>query len=72
MAVSVDKTSLLDMKMSEVFDWSDSTLPVRDAIWDHFMEASNHDTDKTVVEAKKYEDMDEADLKPAVEKLLKK
>ncbi|APX71676.1 hypothetical protein M5C72_00570 [Companilactobacillus allii] len=72
MAVEVGKTSLLDKNMKDVFDWSDSDMPVRDAIWDHFMEATNHSTDKTTEEAKKYDDMAEADLKPAVEKLLKK
>ncbi len=33
MAAVVDKRSLLDEKMSDVYDWSDSDLPVRDALW---------------------------------------
>ncbi|MBD5429764.1 hypothetical protein [Lactobacillus sp.] len=41
------KTDLLDRRMNEVFDWSDSELPVRDALWDYFMESNGHDTMKT-------------------------
>lgn len=43
----IERTALLDKKMSEVFDWSDSKTPVRDALWNHFMEANKHDTMKT-------------------------
>ncbi|MFC6180247.1 P8 family protein [Lactiplantibacillus daowaiensis] len=71
MATSVEKTKVLDEKMSDVFDWSDAKTPVRDAIWDHFMEASNHDTDKTTAEVAKYMDMSDADVKANAEKLLK-
>ena len=41
------KTALLDRSMKEVFDWSDSDTPVRDALWDYFMESNGHNTDKT-------------------------
>lgn len=41
------KTELLDRHMNEVFDWSDSTLPVRDALWNYFMESNGHNTMKT-------------------------
>lgn len=41
------KTELLDRHMNEVFDWSDSTLPVRDALWNYFMENNGHNTMKT-------------------------
>ena len=41
------KTALLDRSMKEVFDWSDADTPVRDALWDYFMESNGHDTDKT-------------------------
>lgn len=41
------KTELLDRHMNEVFDWSDSDLPVRDALWDYFMENNGHNTMKT-------------------------
>ncbi|CCI85210.1 hypothetical protein FC52_GL001205 [Lactobacillus pasteurii DSM 23907 = CRBIP 24.76] len=43
----VMKTAVLDRHMNEVFDWSDSDLPVRDALWDYFMEKNGRDTDKT-------------------------
>ena len=38
------KTALLDRSMKEVFDWSDSDTPVRDALWDYFMESNGHNT----------------------------
>ncbi|MBD5835138.1 MAG: hypothetical protein I3I96_08715 [Lactobacillus delbrueckii] len=41
------KTALLDRSMKEVFEWSDSDTPVRDALWDYFMESNGHNTDKT-------------------------
>ncbi len=41
------KTAFLDSSMKEVFDWSDSDTPVRDALWDYFMESNGHNTDKT-------------------------
>ena len=41
------KTAFLDRSMKEVFDWSDSDTPVRDALWDYFMESNGHNTDKT-------------------------
>ncbi|AVK63770.1 hypothetical protein C5Z26_06460 [Lactobacillus sp. CBA3606] len=71
MATDVEKTSLLDESMKDVFDWSDATLPVRDAIWNHFMDADTHDTDKTADEVAPYMNMDEEQLKTAVTKLLK-
>lgn len=43
----VFKTELLDLKMKEAFDWSDSNIPVRDALWNHFMESNGHNTMKT-------------------------
>lgn len=41
------ESPLLNKKMSEAFDWSDDKLPVRDAIWDYYMEKNDHDTLKT-------------------------
>ena len=41
------KTAFLDRSMKEVFDWSDSDTPVRDALWDYFMESNGHNPDKT-------------------------
>ncbi|VDG21158.1 P8 family protein [Lactiplantibacillus mudanjiangensis] len=71
MATAVEMNSMLDEKMTDVFDWSDSKLPVRDAIWNHFMDADSHDTDKTADEVAPYMSMDQAKLKSEVEKLLK-
>lgn len=47
MTKDVLKTSLLDRHMKEVFDWSDSNVPVRDAIWNYFMEKNGKNTLKT-------------------------
>lgn len=47
MAEKVIKTSLLDRRMKEVFDWSDADTTVRDALWDYFMEKNGRDTIKT-------------------------
>lgn len=44
---NVMRTKLLDRHMKEVFDWSKSELPVRDALWDYFMEKNGRDTMKT-------------------------
>ncbi|TRT34644.1 hypothetical protein ETI37_06950 [Lactobacillus mulieris] len=44
MTEDVLKTRLLDRHMKEVFDWSDSNIPVRDAIWDYFMEKNGKNT----------------------------
>lgn len=46
MAEKVIKTSLLDRRMKEVFDWSDADTTVRDALWDYFMEKNGRDTIK--------------------------
>lgn len=40
-------TALLDRHMKEVFDWSDSDTPVRDALWDYFMEKNGRNTIQT-------------------------
>lgn len=47
MADEIIKTALLDRHMEEAFDWSDSDMPVRDALWDYFMEKNGRDTMKT-------------------------
>ncbi|MEJ6399775.1 P8 family protein [Nicoliella lavandulae] len=70
--MAYEENTVLDRKMSEVYDWSDSDTPVRDALWDHFMENNNHDTIKTSDEMDKYEDMSDDDVKKNAEKLLKK
>lgn len=41
------KTALLDRRMKDVFEWSELDIPVRDALWDYFMEKNGRDTMKT-------------------------
>lgn len=67
-----EKTALLDEKMTEVFDWSDQTMPVRDALWDHFMEANGHDTDKTEALMKEIDAKSDDEVRSYVEDNLKK
>ncbi|GEO69753.1 P8 family protein [Levilactobacillus acidifarinae] len=68
----VFKTALLDEKMDEVFDWSKDSIPVRDALWDHFMEANGHNTDETEASMQKIDAKSDADVKAYVEENLKK
>ncbi|QEA53865.1 hypothetical protein [Loigolactobacillus coryniformis] len=69
----VTEAHILNEKMSEAFDWSNSDTVVRDAIWDYFMEKNNHDTDKTVVDVKPYtSDKSEDEIKQFIEANLKK
>ncbi|CAM2853668.1 P8 family protein [Fructilactobacillus fructivorans] len=72
MADDFETPRVLDEKMSEVFDWSDDSIPVRDALWDHYMEDNSHDTMKTESDMEKYLDMSDDDVKADAEKLLKK
>lgn len=67
-----EKTALLDEKMTEVFDWSDQTMPVRDALWDHFMEANGHDIDKTEASMKEIDAKSDDEVRSYVEDNLKK
>lgn len=44
----IEQTAMIDRHMDQVFDWAkDNHLPIRDAIWNHEMEAHDHDTMKT-------------------------
>ena len=65
------KTELLDQKMTEVFDWSNDQMPLRYAMWNHVMDDNGHDTMKTIAEAKKWENMNDAELKKTAEQMLK-
>lgn len=65
------ESPILDKHMNEVFDWSDSDMPVRDALWDCYMEANNHDTKATGKAMDKYLSMSTEDIKADAEKLLK-
>ncbi|GHP13571.1 hypothetical protein YK48G_09960 [Lentilactobacillus fungorum] len=66
------ESPLLNKKMSEAFDWSDSDIPVRDALWDYYMEKNDHDTMKTEKDMEPYMNMSTDDLQADAEKLLKK
>lgn len=72
MAAEVEKTLVLDKKMNEAFDWSDSETPVRDALWDYYMEKNAKDTIKTEEEMKPVLDMSDDEVKALVESVLKK
>lgn len=73
MAEDVEKTLNMDKKMDELFDWaSDDKTPVRDALWDHFMDNDDKNTVKTIAKMKEFEDMDDDKVPAAAEKLLKK
>ncbi|KRO26087.1 hypothetical protein IV88_GL001002 [Pediococcus argentinicus] len=65
------KTAMLDKQMQEVFDWSDSETPLRDAMWDHVMDDNGHDTMKTIKAAKDWESMSDDQLKKTAEEMLK-
>jgi hypothetical protein len=47
---------ILNKAMSEAFDWSEDDTPVRDAIWNYFMENNDHSTEKTLELIKPYID----------------
>ncbi len=47
MAESITNAGLMDRPMKDVFDWSNSRLPVRDALWNYFMEKNGHNSLKT-------------------------
>ncbi|WP_276580142.1 P8 family protein [Lacticaseibacillus parakribbianus] len=72
MAEDVEKTLVLDEPMNAVFDWSDSELPVRDALWDYYMEHNGKDTIKTEETMKPLLDQSDDEIKALAEKLLKK
>ncbi|WP_155287288.1 P8 family protein [Lacticaseibacillus zhaodongensis] len=71
-AEEAEKTRLIDEPMNKAFDWSDDETPVRDALWDYYMEKNSHDTDKTVVDMKPTLDMSDDQVKDLATKLLKK
>ena len=44
-ALEIEQTAMIDREMDQVFDWAkDNHMPIRDAIWDHEMEANGHAT----------------------------
>ncbi|WP_390405331.1 P8 family protein [Lacticaseibacillus jixiensis] len=72
MAAVVEKTMMLDEPMNAVFDWSKDETPVRDALWNFYMEQNAHDTIKTEEQMKPLLDASNEDVKALAEKLLKK
>lgn len=72
MTENFEENTMLDEHMNQVFDWSDSDMPIRDALWDYYMQSNAKDTIKTEEAMKKYLDMSDADVKADAEKLLKK
>ncbi len=68
----VEKTALLDEPMNDTFDWSDQKLPVRDALWDHFMESNGHNTDESEASMKEIDAKSDAEVRSYVEDNLKK
>ena len=70
--VDPEKTLFLDEPMNKGFDWSKSEAPVRDALWDYYMEKNSRDTIKTEEEMKPVLDMSDDEVKALAEKVLKK
>jgi len=68
----VEKTALLDEPMNDTFDWSDQKLPVRDALWDHFMESNGHNTDESEASMKEIDAKSDDEVRAYVEDKLKK
>ncbi|UDM32739.1 hypothetical protein [Lentilactobacillus laojiaonis] len=58
--------------MSEAFPaWGNSNLPVRNALWDYYMELNGRNTMKTEKDMDPYKQMSAEQIKIQVEKLLK-
>lgn len=71
MMTEAEKALTLDKNMSDVFNWSDDDTPVRDALWNYFMDNNEKNTMKTIDDMKKFEDMPDDQIASEVEKLLK-
>ncbi|GAF40270.1 hypothetical protein FC83_GL003281 [Agrilactobacillus composti DSM 18527 = JCM 14202] len=71
-AKELKETAMLDREMSQVFDWSDSKTPLRDAMWDYFMENNKHDTMKTEKDMEPFMNASDDKIKEFIEKNLKK
>ncbi|XIF19502.1 MAG: hypothetical protein AJITA_00154 [Acetilactobacillus jinshanensis] len=67
-----EHNALLDKPMNKVFDWAKTDDPVRIALWNHFMEANDHDTMKTADNMAPFLKMSDDDVKSKAESLLKK
>lgn len=67
-----DRERVLDTPMNKEFDWSEDTTPVRDALWNHYMEEDGRDTMATEAKMHPYLDMSNDEVAANAEKLLKK
>ncbi|WP_273950423.1 hypothetical protein [Leuconostoc mesenteroides] len=65
-----EKFETLDLPMSEVFSWSEDKTPLRDALWNHYMDTSNKKTLETLKHLKAYENMSSDEVKLEAEKVL--
>ncbi len=72
-AKEIEETALIDRNMDQVFDWAKGNeMPIRDAIWDHEMEANGRDTMKTETAVEWILKADDDKVKDYCEKNLKK
>ncbi len=72
-AKEIEETALIDRNMDQVFDWAKGNeMPIRDAIWDHEMEANGRDTMKTEAAVEWILKADDDKVKDYCEKNLKK
>lgn len=72
-AKEIEETALIDRNMDQVFDWAKGNeMPIRDAIWDHEMEANGRDTMKTEAAVEWILKADDDKVKEYCEKNLKK
>lgn len=72
-AKEIEETALIDRNMDQVFDWAKGNeMPIRDAIWDHEMEANGRDTMKTEAAVEWILKVDDDKVKDYCEKNLKK
>lgn len=72
-AKEIEETALIDRNMDQVFDWAKGNeMPIRDAIWDHEIEANGRDTMKTEAAVEWILKADDDKVKDYCEKNLKK
>ena len=67
-----EHNAMLDKALNKVYDWAKTDIPVRDALWNHYMENDDHDTMKTADKMAPWLDKKDADVKADAEKILKK
>lgn len=70
-STTVFKTELLDRQLREVFDWSDDKTPVRDVLWNHFMEKNSRNTLKTEKEMLPFMKDSDEQIKKFIEENIK-